>query len=38
MWDGGHRLDWSGSVEGQMLGCCECGDEPSSCIKCGEFC
>jgi hypothetical protein len=21
----------------QVVGCCECGNEPSCCIKCGEF-
>jgi hypothetical protein len=29
-WDRGHRLE-------QMAGCCECGNEPSGSIKCGEF-
>jgi hypothetical protein len=33
----GHRLDLSGSGYGQVAGSCECGDEPSSSIKCGEF-
>jgi hypothetical protein len=33
----GHRLDRSGSGQGQVADCCECGDEPSSFIKCGEF-
>jgi hypothetical protein len=22
---------------GNILGCCECGNEPSDCIICGEF-
>jgi hypothetical protein len=22
---------------GQVMGCCKCGNEPSSSIKCGEF-
>jgi hypothetical protein len=34
---GGHRLDQSGSGQGQVVGSCECGDEPSGSIKCGEF-
>jgi hypothetical protein len=34
---GGHKLDRSGSGSGQVAGSCECGDEPSSSIKCGEF-
>jgi hypothetical protein len=25
---------WDG---GQVAGCCECGNEPSGSIKCGEF-
>jgi hypothetical protein len=25
----GVGLDWTGSGEGQVEGCCECGDEPS---------
>jgi len=25
----GHRLDWSGSEQGQVAGVCECGDRPS---------
>jgi hypothetical protein len=38
-WDGGgvHGLDRSGSVQGQVAGCCECGNEPSGSIKCGKF-
>jgi hypothetical protein len=35
--DGEHGLDWYGSVQGQVVGCCECGNEPSGSIKCGEF-
>jgi hypothetical protein len=37
------RLDrwaWTGSIwlrQGDVAGCCECGDEPSGFIKCGEF-
>jgi hypothetical protein len=34
---GGHRLDRSGSGLGQVPGCCECGDETSGFIICGEF-
>ena len=34
---GGHRLDLSGSGQGQAAGCCECGSEPSDSIKCGNF-
>ena len=33
MW--GHGLDPAGS--GQVAGTCECGNEPSGSIKCGEF-
>ena len=33
-WDG---LDRSGSGQGKAAGCCQCGDEPSGSIKCGEF-
>jgi len=35
MW--GHGLDGSGSGYGQVAGTCECGNEPSGSIKCGEF-
>jgi hypothetical protein len=35
--DGGHGLDQSGSELGQVASSCECGDEPSGSIKCGEF-
>ena len=34
---GGHTRDRSGSGWGQVAGCCECGDEPSVSIICGEF-
>jgi hypothetical protein len=34
---GKHGLDWSGSEYGQVVGGCECGNEPSGAIKCGEF-
>ena len=33
----GHRMDRSGSGCGQVAGCCECGNEPSCSIECGEF-
>ena len=36
-WDGGHGLDQRDSGEGQVAGTCECGNEPSGPIKCGEF-
>jgi len=32
-----HRLDRAGSRQGQLAGTCECGNEPSGSIKCGEF-
>jgi hypothetical protein len=31
--NGGHRLDRSGSGEGQVVGFCEYGDEPLGSIK-----
>jgi len=33
----GHGLDRAGSGSGQVAGTCECGEEPSGSIKCGEF-
>jgi hypothetical protein len=36
-WDGGHGLVRAGSGQGQVAGTCECGNEPSGSIKCGEF-
>jgi len=33
----GHGLDRSGSGKGQVAGTCECGNELSSSITCGEF-
>ena len=36
-WDVGHGLDRAGSGYGQVSGTCECGNEPSGFIKCGEF-
>jgi len=35
MW--GLGLDRSGSEYGQVVGSCECGNEPTGSIKCGEF-
>ena len=32
----GHGLDRSGSEEGQVSCCCECGNETSGSKKCGE--
>jgi hypothetical protein len=34
---GGHGLDRSGSGKWQVPGFCECGNDPSGSIKCGEF-
>jgi len=37
-WNGGRQgLDRAGSGWGQMAGICECGNEPTVSIKCGEF-
>ena len=36
-WGVGHGMDWSGSRWGQVTGSCECGNELSGSIKCGEF-
>ena len=33
----GYGLNLSGSRYGQIAGCCECGNEPSGSIQCGEF-
>jgi hypothetical protein len=33
----GHGPDRSDSGEGQVAGCCECGNEPSYSIKSGQF-
>jgi hypothetical protein len=30
-------VDWIDVAQGQLLGSCECGNEPSGSIKCGEF-
>ena len=34
MW--GHGPDRSGSRQGQVADACECGNDPSGSIKCGE--
>jgi hypothetical protein len=34
---GGEGLDISGSGQGQVVGCCECGNEPTGSINCGEL-
>jgi hypothetical protein len=36
-WDVGYGEDPAGSGEGQVVGTCECGIEPSGSIKRGEF-
>ena len=35
-WDWEARIGF-GSGQGPMVDACECGDEPSGSIKCGEF-
>ena len=35
MWEYG--LDRAGSGQGQVAGTCECSNEPSGSIKCGDF-
>ena len=32
-----YGLDWAGPEEGQVADACECGNEPSGSVKCGEF-
>jgi hypothetical protein len=34
---GGHKLDRADSGKGQVAGTCDCGNEPSVYIKCGEI-
>ena len=34
---GGHGLNRSGSGQEQVASTCECGNEPSGSITCGEF-
>jgi hypothetical protein len=36
-WDGGGAWTGYASGQGQVAGCCECGNERSGSIKCGEF-
>ena len=36
-WVGRHGMDGSGSGYEQVADTCECGNEPSSSIKCGKF-
>ena len=33
----GYGLDGAGSGQGQLEDTCDCGNEPSGSIKCGEF-
>jgi hypothetical protein len=33
----GYGMDRAGSGQGEVAGTCERGDEPSGCIKCGDF-
>jgi len=35
--EAGCALDRAGSELGQVASTCECGNEPSGSIKCGEF-
>ena len=32
-----YGLDWAGPGYGQEADGCECGNEPSGSVKCGEF-
>ena len=32
-----HRLDWADPEQRQMADTCDCGNEPSGSVKCGEF-
>ena len=32
-----YGLNWAGSGQGQVADACECGNEPSGYVKCGEF-
>jgi len=36
-WDVGLWTDLAGSGYGEVVDTCDCGNEPSSSIKCGEF-
>ena len=33
----GHGLDCSGAGYGHVAGACDCGNEPTDSVKCGEF-
>ena len=32
-----YGLDWAGPGQGRVVDACECGNEPSGSVKCGEF-
>jgi len=32
-----YGLDWAGPGYGQVADACECANEPSGSVKCGEF-
>ena len=32
-----YGLDWAGPGQRQLAEACECGNEPSGSVKCGEF-
>ena len=32
-----YGLDWASPVQRQVADACECGNEPSGSVKCGEF-
>ena len=32
-----YGLDWAGPGEREVADACECGNEHSGCVKCGEF-
>ena len=32
-----YGLDWAGPRKRQVADACECGNEHSGCVKCGEF-
>ena len=32
-----YGLDWAGPGYRQVVDACECGNEPSGSVKCGEF-
>jgi hypothetical protein len=37
MWYGGHGLYWAGLGLGQVVGSCECSNEPLGSIRCREL-